>query len=152
MHPGRRLGATLGFLTFFAAYFLPFVRGTNEPWLDLAMANSIVGSTVSMLGNLSSKGVSPSSLVLLLGAIMIVSGGAFGVYPKAGSVLGVAGMVVETVGESLSAAGKAISIADYGVGYWVLWLAAIGTLAAMLWVWRDERPQPKEESSKGWSG
>lgn len=150
MHPGRRLGATLGFVTFFAAYFLPFVRGTNEPWADLTMANSVVGSTISMLGHLSSEGLGPSSVVLLVGAIMIVAGGAFGVYPKTGSVLGVAGMVVETVGESLSAAGKGVSIADYGVGYWVLWLAAIGTLAAMLWVWRDERPPPKEESAKGW--
>jgi len=144
------LGATLGFVTFFAAYFLPFVRGVNEPWLDVAVANSLVGSTVSTLGSLSSKGLGSSSAMLVFGAILIVSGGAFGVRPKAGSVLGVAGMVVETLGESLSQPGRGTSLASYGVGYWMLWATAIGTLGAVLWVWRDERPPPQKESAKGW--
>jgi hypothetical protein len=152
MHPGRRLGATLGFATFFAAYFLPFARGANEPWLGLTMANSIFGSTLSALENLSSRGSDSSAIILVVGAVMIVAGGTLGVRPEAGAVLGVAGMVAGTLGEYLSSAGRGISLANYGAGYWVLWATAIGTLAATLWVWRDERPLHEKKSAKGWSG
>jgi hypothetical protein len=144
------MGAALGFVTFFAAYLLPYVVSGNESKFSLTFDQSIYGSTLSILEKFSTQGVTAASGLLLAGAIMIVVGGAYGVRPRIGASFGIAGMVVETVGKFLSATGASFSIDSFGAGYWILWITALGTMAAAIWVWRDERGTGAK-ATKGWS-
>ena len=149
MHPGRRLGAALGFVTFFAAYFLPFVRSAGEPWLDLNINQSVYGNTISALGKLSTQANPMIPILLTAGAMLIVTGGAFGVRPIAGATLGIAGMIAATFGDYLQSSG--FRITSYGAGYWVLWGLAVTTLVAALWARRDERGPREAKPAKEWS-
>jgi hypothetical protein len=152
MHPARRLGAALGFATFFAFYFLPFKVAAGDPSWALTSADSLYGMAAEAVAGLATpRGIGLPAIAVLFGAVALVVGGAFGVNPKVGGTLDVVGMASASIGRSMMSSREGFALAAFGGGFWVLWATTAVTVCAAAWMWYGQRSREGKPSAKGWS-
>jgi len=140
MNPGRILGLLAGIVILVAVFALPFGPAMDSP--------TLYGSVRPLLENLGAIQQSGDQAMIaltyvLIGAfILLAIAGVVGIFPLGSGVIGIIAMVVITLAPTLIYPGAEFSLATYGVGYFVAWIASIVALGASFWKARVERAPP----------
>ncbi len=139
MHPGRILGAIMGLVILAGVFVLPFSAtsaglGSAESQQS-SLYNTFTG-VYSSLSQLQAAGDTQTitlAYLILIATILLIIAGLVGIFPLGTGVLGIVGMVLLTLGPYLVLPNYAVNLSDYGVAFYVLWIASIIALAASFW-------------------
>lgn len=156
VHSGRAYAAILGIAGLVSAVFLPFSNVVNGPGTPITGKQSLFGNMIYLANNIGVlQRAHVYSLVWATYLFIFVTFAIFvadvlAVYPLFSGFLGIVGMAAATFAPYAIFSDYSFSSGSYGVGFWVLWLLPVLTLAIAFWVRRDEKrartaPQPHAE-------
>jgi hypothetical protein len=142
VHIGRIVGALIGVGMLACILLLPFSDVMTGHGSSPETLWSIFISFVNSLGSLGSTHASSFldlAFLYQIAAILLIVGCIVGVYPIGSGVLGVVGLSFATFGPYEAITNYGADPTNFGVGFYLLWLASIIQLVLGVWTWRSER-------------
>ncbi|HYC26901.1 MAG TPA: hypothetical protein VEB67_02625 [Nitrososphaerales archaeon] len=127
----KMVGWAVGLGVIFSAFFLPFwdlTTGPGLPFDSLYGAAKFTQGELTAISQMGLPAVTELAVLVLAASLLVAVSGAFGVYPKAGGILGVVGMLALTLGPVLIYPTASISSSDFGTGFWALWVLSVANL------------------------
>ena len=129
----------MGLVILAGVFILPFTATSAGLGSAESQQNSLYNTftgVYSSLGQLQATGDTQTmtlAYLILIATVLLIIAGLVGIFPLGTGVLGIVGMVLLTLGPYLVMPDYAVVLSDYGVAFYVIWIASIIALAASFW-------------------
>lgn len=129
----------MGLVILAGVFLLPFSAVTASLGSPAAQQNSLYATFTALyggLGQVQASGDVPTitlTYIVLVATILLIIAGLVGIFPLGTGVLGIVGMALVTVGPYMVIPGYTFNASNFGVGFYMLWIASIIALAASFW-------------------
>lgn len=125
-----------------AAFFLPFWNLTTGPSGAFDSLYSSFRFVLSNLASIQNSGLQQEAVlayVIMLGGAMVIAAGVLGVFPRGSGILAVIAMVGLTLGPFVLYPNYPFDVANYGAGFWAVWVLGLVALIAAGWQGRANK-------------